>query len=235
MLNPNPVLRQVPIGDGGFCLVVDDFLLEPNKLVEAAVARRERFAVAPVNFYPGIEQPMPAEFDQHLAAFFSRHLRGAFDAQEGAALSTRMSIVTLRPDQLSPQQRICHRDAAGCPPGEGASASVLYLFEDERMGGTSFYQPLLPPMEIDHLLYQARYVDNAAFDQVIGAPPAYYNGDPRYFKKIGTIPAAWNRAIFYDATTFHTGQIDAPDLLDADPARGRLTVNAFIRYRKNVA
>jgi hypothetical protein len=231
MFNPDALIRRAEIGDGRYCIVVDDLLLEPHKMVAQAVARRGGFASAPVNCYPGMEQPMPAEFNAALDGFFTRHLLPAFGATRTLGMATRMSMVTLRPEQLMPQQRICHRDARECPPGEGAAASVLYLFEDARMGGTSFYRPLRHPEEIDFLLHQARLMDNAAFSKVIGAAPSYYNGDGRYFEKIGTVPAAWNRAIFYDATTFHSGQIDAPQLLDADPARGRLTVNAFVRYQ----
>jgi hypothetical protein len=232
MFNPEALIRQAEIGDGRYCIVVDNFLLDPHQMVAHAVARRAAFAAAPVNCYPGMEQPLPPEFDAQLDAFFMRRLRPAFGAQQTLGMATRMSMVTLKPEELMPQQRICHRDARECPPGEGAVASVLYLFDDERLGGTSFYRPLRHPEEIDFLLHQARVMENAAFSKVIGAEPAYYNGDGRYFEKICTAPAAWNRAIFYDATTFHSGQIDAPQLLDADPARGRLTINAFIRYRK---
>jgi hypothetical protein len=235
MFSARPVIRRVPIGDGRHCVVVDNVLADPHDMVRQAVARRGGFVSSPVNCYPGMEQPLPLEFDQRLAEFFAQHLRGAFDARRTVGIATRMSLVTLHPEQLSPQQRICHRDARDCLPGEGACAAVLYLFDDTRLGGTSFYRPLRHPMEIDHLLYQARVMDNAAFDAVLGRPPAYFDGVSPYFEPTCTIPAAWNRAIFYDATVFHSGQIDAPELLDADPARGRLTLNAFIRYRRNTA
>jgi hypothetical protein len=233
MFNPKPAIHRVPLSDGKFCLVADNFFTAPQQVVQAAVARREAFAAAPVNCYPGIEQPMSPDFDRQLHAHFSTYLLPAFQGAELLGMATRMSLVTLPPEQLMPQQRICHRDARDCPPGEGAVASVMYLFDDVRMGGTSFYRPLRHPDEIDFLLYQARLMDNAAFSKVIGAEPGYFGGDARYFEKICTVPAAWNRAIFYDATTFHSGQIDAPHLLHADPARGRLTINAFLRYRRD--
>ena len=230
MFNPRPVIRKASLGAGGFCLVVDDFFSDPRQMVQAAADRRAAFVAAPVNCYPGIEQAMPPDFDRRLHEHFTEHLLPAFDGAQLLGMATRMSLVTLKPEELMPQQRICHRDARSCPPGEGAVASVMYLFEDARMGGTSFYRPLRHPDEIDFLLYQARMMDNDAFSRVIGAHPCYFNGDGRYFEKICTVPAAFNRAIFYDATVFHSGQIDAPELLDADPARGRLTINAFLRY-----
>jgi len=112
---------------------------------------------------------------------------------------------------------------------------VLYLFDDARLGGTSFYRSLLPPEEIDYLLRQANVLDSASFSRLLGVRPEYFNIVNRYFERTASIPAAWNRAIFYDATVFHSGQIDAPQLLNPDPARGRLTINAFLRYRKQAA
>jgi hypothetical protein len=233
MFNPRAQVRRVPIADGANCTVVDDILLEPELLLQRAIERRAAFTSAPGNFYPGIEQPLWPEFDQGLAEFFTQHLRNGFDAQQVLGLATRMSLVTLRPEQLSPQQRICHRDASRCEPGEGACAAVLYLFQDARLGGTSFYRPRVQPAEIDHLLQLARLPDYRPFGQALGAPPGYFSGDAHYFERVCTIPPAWNRAIFYDATIFHSGQIDAPELMDRDPAKGRLTVNAFFRLRKN--
>jgi hypothetical protein len=171
MFNPHALIRQADIGDGRHCIVVDDCLLEPRKMVAEAVARRAAFAAAPANCYPGMEQALPPEFDRQLEAFFLQHLRPAFDAQQTLGMATRMSMVTLKPAQLMPQQRICHRDARDCAAGEGAVASVLYLFEDARLGGTSFYRPLRHPEEIDFLLHQARMMENAAFSKVIGAQP----------------------------------------------------------------
>jgi hypothetical protein len=111
MLNPRPVVQAALIEDGRYCLVVDDFLAEPHKMVAHAVAQREAFRAAPINCYPGIEQPLWAEFDQAMAAFFNAHLAPAFGAMQALGLNTRMSIVTLKPEELMPQQRICHRDA----------------------------------------------------------------------------------------------------------------------------
>lgn len=235
MFNPNPIIQRVPIGGGAECLVIDNFLSDPQQMVAEAVAGRAAFSANPVNAYPGIEKTMPPEFDRQLEAYFAQHLMQPFNASSPAGLNTRMSIVTLRPGELNPQQRICHRDAHNCPPGEGACAAVLYLFEDPRFGGTSFYRPLVSADEIDFLLHQVKLLDGNAFTKVLGVPPEYFNRANRYFERTATIPAAWNRAIFYDATIFHSGQIDAPELLDADPARGRLTVNAFLRYRKNAS
>jgi len=235
MFNPRPQIQHVPIGKDAWCVVVDNVLQDPHRMVAEATAQRGAFTFNPANFYPGIEKPMPREFDQRFEEFFSQYLKPSFKARRTLGVNTRMSIVTLRPEELRPPQRICHRDARSCADGEGACAAVLYLFDDVRLGGTSFYRPLLPPEEIDYLLRQANVLDGASFSRLLGVRSEYFNSANRYFERTASIPAAWNRAIFYDATVFHSGQIDAPDLLSADPVRGRLTVNAFLRYRKNLA
>jgi hypothetical protein len=97
MLNPRPVVQAALIEDGRYCLVVDDFLAEPQAVAHA-VAQREAFRAAPVNCYPGIEQPLWAEFDQAMAAFFNAHIAPAFGAMQALGLNTRMSIVTLKPE-----------------------------------------------------------------------------------------------------------------------------------------
>jgi hypothetical protein len=44
---------------------------------------------------------------------------------------------------------------------------------------------------------------------------------------VARVPAAWNRAIFYDATLFHSADVDQPELMSAEARRGRLTLNGF--------
>jgi len=50
-----------------------------------------------------------------------------------------------------------------------------------------------------------------------------------------SIPAKWNRLIFYDGGVLHSGDITAPQKLSNDPVAGRLTLNGFFTCRRNVA
>jgi hypothetical protein len=78
-------------------------------------------------------------------------------------------------------------------------------------------------------------MDDAAFTRAIGRPPNYCTAGNAYFDLVRTVPAAWNRAVFYDGSVFHSSHIEAPDLLCADPASGRLTLNGFFICRRNAA
>ena len=235
MFNPDPAIRHLPICSGETCVVVDDFLRDPHAMAAYAVAQRTQFAQAPDTYYPGPELALPAEISMQLEQFFNHHVRRALGGRRTLAVVSRLSVVANRPDQLKPLQRLCHRDAFALAPSEGAGAMVAYLFEDSRLGGTSFYVPRRPMEEIAAMLRLARDMDDRSFDRMLGETPAYPTASNTWFEQVLHVPAAWNRAIFYNGTVFHSGQITAPELLDADPARGRLTMNGFFRMRKGLA
>lgn len=230
MFNPRPTIQLLPITATETCVVVDDFLLDPQAMVDFAVREQARFADAS-SFYPGPELKMP-ELAGALEEFFTLHVRRALGARRTLAASCRLAIATRTPEQLKPLQRICHCDVGVLPQGEGAAAMVAYLFRDARLGGTSFYVPRGPREEANAVVAEAARMDNRAFTQLIGTAPGYMSGSNRFFEKVLETPARWNRALFYSADVFHSGQIAAPELLAADPARGRLTMNGFFRTRR---
>lgn len=228
MFNPRPVIRYLPIAGGRSCAVVDDFLTEPRQLVERAVAQRGQFAIDAKNYYPGPELGLEQAFAFTLDEFFMQHVRRSLGARRTVSVSSRLSMATLQAHALLPLQRLCHRDAEAFAPGEGVAASVAYLFDDERLGGTSFYVPKKSLAETAQLLRDAR-------DGLVEPAPWYMNASNEWFEQVCTVPAKFNRAIFYDGSVFHAGQISEAALLSDDPARGRLTLNGFFRYRKSAS
>ncbi|MES2319330.1 MAG: DUF6445 family protein [Pseudomonadota bacterium] len=228
MFNPRPAIRYHAITAQHSCAVIDDFLLDPHKLIAQAVTRRAEFGIDAGNFYPGPELGLGQGFAFALDEFFMQHVRRSLGARRTISVSSRLSMATLGVDQLSPLQRLCHRDAASFPAGEGVAASVAYLFDEPRLGGTSFYVPRQSLEETARLLREAR-------DGLLALPPSYMNGSNEFFEQVCTVPATFNRAIFYDGSVFHAAQIDEPGLLSEDPLCGRLTMNGFFRYRKSAS
>lgn len=230
MFNPNPKIQLVPIADHLPCIVIDDFLLDPQAVVNDAIKSRDAFVKNPRTVYPGYEKHMSETFSSSLSDFFIQHVRSRLGGRRIQKMNSRLSMVTLQPHELSPYQRVCHRDYFTYNPAQCLAASVLYLFQDPTMGGTSFYAPKIPESEIQRLGSADcpwKNLSSDEFTELLGGPPAYQTTSNKYFELICTVPAAWNRVIFYDGGIFHAAHVTAPSRLSAEPAHGRLTLNGF--------
>lgn len=236
MFNPRPRIERVPLDGSGTgrdaAWVIDDVLLEPERLRERAIAGREHFQAAPHNAYPGLEWTMDADVSGPLSDFFLLHVRTLLEARRTLGMYSRLSLATLQPHELRPLQRLCHRDRFGTTAGQGVAACVIYLFDRPELGGTSFYRPRRPIEQIDADIRRWNTLSDEAFTAEIGASPGYLTASNAHFELVQTVPAAWNRAVFYDGGRFHSSHITEPSLLNADPARGRLTLNGFFITRQ---
>lgn len=231
MINPYPVVTVVPLFDGHQCVIVDNFMTEPETMVEYAALHRRQFSESPGNYYPGPEMPLTGRFVTGVQEAFLLHARTPLKARRVLSVTSRLSLVTRRPEQLLPGQRMPHRDSYGLDAMQGVGAMVLYLFKDERLGGTSFFKPKVPLPEIDAMLHELKRADSAGQSPAPTAPPTFAISSDEHFQKVQTIEPRFNRAIFYNGGIFHSGYITAPELMVDDPATGRLTVNAFLKLR----
>jgi hypothetical protein len=225
--NPEAKITAFPLGNGQTCWVVDDVLLQPKRLRQFAIDQVAQFQQAPFNAYPGVEFPMPAEITEKINYFFTTHIRRLFNIRRLLKSNTRMAMVTLPPEQLQARQWICHRDSAWVEPTHCISASVLYLFDDPILGGTNFYAPKKPMPEIERFVHDASTMSNETFSAKHAIKPGYYAGGDDYFETIGSVPAKFNRMIFYDGRIFHCGDIHTHERMNPNPATGRLTLNGF--------
>jgi hypothetical protein len=232
MFNARARIERVPLAPGRHAWVVDDALTDPGALRQRAIEGRACFAAAPFNAYPGLEWRMGEEVDGPLSTFFAQHLRGPMGGRRTLSMYSRLSIATLQPRELRPLQRLCHRDRLGTGPGELVAACTLYLFDDEALGGTSFYAPRRPLAEIEERFRHWNTLSNEAFTAEIGVEPGYLTHGNAWFERLGYVPARFNRAVFYDGSDFHSSHITEPARLSSDPARGRLTLNGFFVCRR---
>jgi len=234
VFNPAPSLSLVPLAAGAHCVVVDDALAHPEGLL--AWAARQRFE-APVGYpYPGLVTDVPAALTQRVADFYTQHVRHPLGARRLLDLTVRLSMVTVPPQVLAPVQWQCHRDrVADDPRAVLFAASVLYLFRNPALGGTSFYAPRRSPAETDRMLSDSQVLDAHDFSARYGLRPGYMTGSNDFFERIAQVPAAWNRLIFYDGGLFHSADVDVPSLLSPDPLLGRLTLNGFFTCRRNAS
>lgn len=231
-INPGARVSTVSIGPGRLCWVIDDVLAQPDRWVQWALG--QEFLPTADNAFPGKLCGVPPALWQALESFFIEHVRNAMGGRRLIEGYGRMSLVTLPEASLRPCQWLCHRDRVAPAAGDLLfAASVLYLFSDVRLGGTSFYEPRKSPVETEQLLRDAQQLSNADFSARYGVKQAYLSGSNEYFEQVGHVPAAWNRLIVYDGGQFHSGQIDHPELLSDSPAHGRLSLNGFFACRRN--
>ena len=214
------------------CFVVDDALTAPEDLIDYALTRRADFSMAPFNAYPGLEFHLPPEISALQDDFFRSHIRGRLGARRTLQMYSRLSLVTLQPKSLSPIQWLCHRDRMGVPHDQCVAASVLYLFKDAELGGTSFFKPRKSTEETEALMRFAATSSPETFTVETGISPGYLLDSNDFFERICTIPARWNRMIFYDGSLFHSPDIRAPKKMHADIQSGRLTLNGFFTCRR---
>lgn len=235
MFNPNPSIQTLPIAPGHSAFIIDGALRDPQAWVEHAARHIAAFEEAPFNAFPGPELRLPDAVTAQLELFFAAHARAGLGARRTLRAHSRLSIVTRQPQELEPRQWICHRDRFGVPPGQCVAASVLYLFHEPALGGTSFFLPRRPAAEIDLLVHESGTLGREAFAHRYGVKPGYLTQSNDWFEKVGTVPPRWNRVIFYDGSLFHCSDIPEPGRLSPDPRQGRLTLNGFFTCRRRAA
>ena len=228
--NPTPAISTVALPGGNLAVVIDDMLLDPDGLV--AWAREQAFHLPDGYPYPGVVVGAPQALSQRFADHFAEHARTRLKARRTLAHDVRLSMVTTPPEELDPRQWQCHRDRVSMDPQTLYVASVLYLFRDPALGGTSFYVPRQTAAATDRIQYDRQTLSAPAFSARYGLEASYMDGSNDYFECVARVPAAWNRMILYDAGFFHSGDIGRPDLLTTDAATGRLTLNCFFTCRR---
>jgi hypothetical protein len=234
MFNPRPSIQKLSLHEGHVCLVVDDVLAEPERFVALAKKHASDFREGAWNAYPGPELPLSESITARLADFFAVHARSALGGRRTLRAHSRLALVTRPPESLVPAQWICHRDRLTLEPGTCIAASVLYLFKDQTLGGTSFYRPRQPMAEIERLVHDSGALPPLDFSARCGIAPGYMTDSNAWFERTATVPARYNRLILYRGDLFHSGDIAHPEKLTTDPATGRLSLNGFFTCRVGV-
>jgi hypothetical protein len=234
-INPAPEMTVHPITDSDACVVVDNFLKNPEALAEFAVEHAAAFEPQQVG-YPGVlyDVPRPAMDDVH--HFIRSHMSRRFAFFRGdIRTSTYLSMATRQPEELGPLQRLPHSDPRTSLERSNYAA-LVYLFDDAELGGTGFYRwtnrrliEQATAMETESAGSSADFL--AENLEMYRQPPAYMTGTNEVAELLLEIPARFNRLLFYSGDVPHSAHIPRPDRLSADFASGRLTLNCFASVR----
>jgi hypothetical protein len=234
-INANPDIRVEEVGDGDYCIIVDDFLQNPHDIAAFAVENADLFET-PERSYPGllfdVKQEAMSEVSRFIRSRMSSHfafLRG------GLETSTFLSMVTAQPNELSNLQRLCHMDPRGKPDRRNFAA-LIYLFENEALGGTGFFR-----WRNRKLVEEATALEHESPEKALtflrdnfetyNQPACYMTESNEIAELVYAVPARFNRFIFYSGDLPHSARIASPELLSDDFRRGRLTLNCFVSVR----
>lgn len=229
-INPNAEVQLQEIADGQYCAIVDDVLEDPESVVEFAVRQAHRFEWWSVP--PGPRLIAPEDALQDLKRLVRSKLSRHFPIHRtGLSLRACLSNITVPPERLSHLQRLCHIDESE-KPGMRYYAGLIYLFRNPDLGGTAFYRWKKP--EVIARAEELHEVDPAACERYLEASLEIFREPSRYMTEsndlaelLSVVPARFNRLVFYDGASPHTGHITHPELLSEDLSRGRLTLNFF--------
>lgn len=227
--DPTIVIERITATD--YCVIVDDFLQDPHSIVEFAIKNASAFSI-PADSYPGLLFDVNDDAMANVYRFIRSAMSKTFGFFKGDfRTSTYLSMATMQPDELSNLQRLCHSDPRERPDRRNY-AGLVYLFEDEALGGTGFFrwkeQKLVEEataLELQDPERALRFLQDHF--PTYSEPASYMAESNEIAELLTTVPAMFNRFIFYSGDVPHGAMIKSPELLSKDFAKGRLTLNCF--------
>ena len=231
-VNPDAVVEQHPINDELFAVVVDDFLFNPDDVVDFADAHSSEFEMFERS-YPGSTLDLDELSVWELHQFWRSKLSRRFSFTRGDINDTwQLSLTTLQPEDFTWIQRLCHMDPRTAE-GRDNFASVIYLFENPELGGTGFYR--YRDRKFWESMYARQLDDPRGGLSIVETRYAMFREPPKYMTEsnevaelLAMIPAKFNRMISYSGDVPHSAFITDASLLSEDCKTGRLTLNCFV-------
>jgi hypothetical protein len=219
------IVRKLEVGaERAPLLVVDDFVPNPDELIEHAAT--QTFTVQG-RYYPGIRCVAPPGYREFLLATLGNAMLECLGVERGSLRLSmcHYSLVTTPADRLELLQRIPHVDSLATT----GLASIHYLFR-KNLGGTAFYRHRATGFESLDSSRNARYLRTLEAECTgPHAPgPGYINGDTPSFQQIHKQDSIFNRLLIYRRNVLHSGCIASDFIPDANPRTGRLSINSFI-------
>ncbi|WP_443751008.1 DUF6445 family protein [Asticcacaulis solisilvae] len=197
-------------------LIVDDPVAEPLALIDAAC--RTAFYTPDHTLYPGVNARLPEAYYAAILALLRGPLEGVFGLPAKSYLDYFGFFGLAAPGDLRPIQAVPHYDGAD----PGLVAMVHYLCP-ETYEGTAFYRHRATGIETVDPAREAGFAGVAAAELEAGQGMAAY-------EEIARAGMRFNRLIVYRGNSLHRGLLGGADL-SADPLRGRLTANGFVKRK----
>jgi hypothetical protein len=230
-INPDAHPRRERISENAYCIVVDDFLTNPDALVEFAANHPADFGNPNIG-YPGVQMRVNDDAMKEVFRFVRSSMSRQYSFMRAKiGIRSLLSMATWPAERLESMQRICHVDH-NPDPNRATFGGLVYLFHDERLGGTSFYK-----WRDEALVWKCLALlrdDVGKGEEFLKQHFETFRDSPRYMTEsndvaelLCTVPARFNRFVFYPGDMPHSAAIATPELLSNDTTKGRLTLNLF--------
>jgi hypothetical protein len=210
--------------------VVDDFTGDPESIGRLADALAP-YPKVESGYYPGVRR-LIGEADGDAWAYVQRTCRdaaqfiaGAFDVERFELLEASFSIVSAKPAELALRQRAPHFDST-----DPNYLAILHYLRVPQNSGTAFYRQRTTGIEQLTELNASTFVPVAQVEAgKLAHNSGYVSGSDESYEQIGAVEAVADRLLIYQGSLLHSGIIPADMTFSADPRRGRLTANLFVR------
>jgi hypothetical protein len=210
-------------------IVIDDFAVATNRLVECACAVAD-YGPDATSLYPGLRAKLPRDYVvevlNRLFALFVQVYRvpTGLDMKPVHAV---YSLMTTPEAKLEPRQCAPHFDSA-----RPYYLAVLHYLNAGAFCDTGLFRhretglERVTPVTVDEYI-RAR----EAWAERHGPPPrAYVKGSNEQFELYERIEYRPNRLVVYPGSLLHSGLVDPAVDIDGDPRTGRLTANIFVDF-----
>ncbi len=204
-------------------ILIDDFVADPQALVDEAASLPYMKIGA---HYPGVRALLPPVRLHSFMPAIAELILKIFDCGSSLRpIEAYYSLVTTRPSELAPIQRLPHCDGL-----ERERIALLHFLSTDRASGTAFYRQRSTGFES---LDAERYPQfKRALEGGVarfGLPEtAYISDHTEMYEQIARFEGRFNRALIYRGHSLHCAWLPDELSFSADPRRGRLTVNTFL-------
>jgi hypothetical protein len=176
--------------------------------------------------YPGERVPVPpARFQSFMPGIVELIIETFGCGTKLRLLETYYSVVTTRPQALTPIQRLPHVDGL-----ERERIALLHFLSTDRPSGTAFYRQRSTGFEsIDAERYPQFHAALKHDVMTHGLPgPSFISGDTSIYEQTACFEGRYNRALIYRGHALHCAWLPEDLSFSPDPRTGRLTVNTFL-------
>ncbi|MDQ2075880.1 DUF6445 family protein [Marinimicrobium sp. ABcell2] len=229
-INPTPTIQVDYLGPDRVPLIqIDNVTIDQGQSL-VAHALKAQFEPEASFMYPGVRAPLPTDYVIEVLRPAIGGLYQLYNIPKDKQLRPQQaafSLISRLESQLSLMQTVPHFDT----PDPHFFAVLHYLSPGEH-GSTGFFQHVPTGLYSVTQDTEKHYFDSVKqYFRQHGEPPKdYITGSSGQFKLYHQVDYKPNRLVIYPGNLLHSTLVKKDRDISADPAKGRLTANIFVRF-----